>query len=116
MRRTDKIDGTGQQREARHVKRHERDTTIDGTIGSTIGCLIMNVIFPPHRHVMTGSGDVGTKDEQGQTARGTGIGMLDSDAAIRLPWKCFRLEDMYISCIPLSLPAAPYAIVVYSIR
>lgn len=38
--------------------------TIERMIVSTIGCLIMNAIFPSHRHGRTESGDAGTKDEQ----------------------------------------------------
>lgn len=47
--------------------------TIGGTIKDTIGCLIIDAIFPPHRHAETARGDDSeTGDEQGQTARGTG--------------------------------------------
>ena len=42
------------------------DGTIGGTIEDTIVCLIMDTIFPPNRHGKTGSGDSGTKDEQGK--------------------------------------------------
>lgn len=42
----------------------EMNGTIKRMIVSTIGCLIMDAIFPPHRHGRTGSGDAGTGDEQ----------------------------------------------------
>lgn len=112
------MDGTGtQRREERHGKRHEMGATIGGTIKDTIGCLIIDAIFPPHRHAETARGDDSeTGDEQGQTARGTGRRIRDSDTTIRFPWKCFRLKNMYISCIPPIPTCGSVAIVIYSKR
>lgn len=39
---------------------------IERTIVGTIGCSIMNAIFPPHRHGETRRGDSETEDEQGK--------------------------------------------------
>ena len=105
MRWTDEM--TGRER---REERHE----MDGTIGSTIGYKIIDEILPPNRHGRTGRGDDSeTGDEQGQTARGTGMMISYS---IRLPRKDFRMANMYISCILAHLPAFSHTIVIYSKR
>lgn len=100
-------------RRERREERHERDGTIKRMIVSTIGCSIINaIIFAPSAR----QGGTGRRmDERRARINGAGNGKASSHS-IRLPRKGFRMTDMYISCILAHLPAASYAIVVYSIR
>lgn len=70
--------------------------TIGGTIKDTIGCLIMNAIFPP----LGTAGREGETTAKRETSRengaGNGKGIL---YPIRLPRKCYRMTNMYISCV-----------------